>query len=444
MAVTTHKQVHEPAIRPGADREQVLARAERVIPNGMSSGGRGEPRDVMVAGRGAYLENVEGRQLIDHLLCWGAIVVGHADPRVNEAAARAAARTDLTWVGPQQGEIELAEAIVEAMPSAEKVAFFPTGTEALLHAVHVARAATGRKRLMMIHGSFNGWVDPLAVGSRFGYGEFAAQPNEPNSAGLDPAAATEALVIDWNDAEAARRVFAEHGSEIAAVVTEPYMHTFGCVAPEPGFLETLRELCDRHGSLLVYDEVKTGFRADLGGYQKLHGVLPDLTGFGKAVANGWTLAGLAGRASAMEVLGEGGPESADTNGTMNAQPYALAAGMATFEILRDGGIERLHQLGARMRAGLEEAIAAADVEACVTGIGSEWALYFRPTPPRNYREAAWDHDHERAEAYLEEMLELGVLEPPLAIGDRRLSLAHTEEDVDRAIEAAAEALRRVS
>ena len=347
------------------------------------------------------------------------------------------------WVGPQPGEVELAESIVEVMPSAEKVALFPTGTDSAVHAVHIARLATGRRRLLMFHGSYNGWADSIAVGSRFDYGDTAPAHDELNSGGLDPLAATDAIVLDWNDEQALRAAFDAHGHEIAAAITEPYMHTFGAVPPAPGFLEALRDLSTRHGVVLVFDEVKTGFRAHVGGYQAIAGVTPDLTTFGKAAGNGWTLAGLAGRTDLMDLLGEGGPDSADSNGTMNAQPYAIAAGRATLGILRDGGIERLYELGERMRAGLREAVSASGVEASVSGFGSEWALYFRSEPPRNYREAAHDHDHERAEAYLAAMLERGILEPPFVLGDRRLNLATTEEDVDRTLEAAAGALASV-
>lgn len=421
-------------------RDSVLDRAARVIPNGVSAAGRAEPRELITQAQGAYLFNSEGRRYVDYLNSWGAIVIGHADARVNGAVARSMSRTDLTWVGPQAGEVELAEAIVSVMPSAEKVAFFPTGTDSALHATHLARLATGRRRLLMFHGSYNGWVDPIAVGSRFDYGETAPDHEELNSGGLDPAATADAIVLDWNDSEGVRAAFARHGKEIAAVITEPYIHTFGAVPPAPGFLETLRDLTARHGSLLVFDEVKTGFRAHLGGYQAIAGVTPDLTIFGKAVANGWTLAGLAGRTDLMDLLGEGGPGSVDTNGTMNAQPYALAAGLATFELLRDGGIERLYELGERMRSGLNQVIASSGVEAVVTGFGSEWALYFRSAAPRNYREAAHDHDHEAGEAYLAGMLERGVLEPPFVLGDRRLNLATSEEDIDMTVDAAAEVL----
>jgi glutamate-1-semialdehyde 2,1-aminomutase len=434
-----------PATTPTSDtRDSILERAARVIPNGVSSAGRAEPREVIVRAQGAYLWNTEGRRYIDYLNSWGAIVIGHADRRVNEAVARSMRETDLMWVGPQRGEVELAEAIASVMPSAEKVAFFPTGTDSALHAAHLARLATGRRRLLMFHGSYNGWVDPIAIGSRFDYGDTAPAPDELNSGGLDPAAASDAIVVDWNDSQAVRAAFERHGDEIAAVITEPYIHTFGAVPPAPGFLETLRDITSRHGAVLVFDEVKTGFRAHLGGYQAIAAVTPDLTTFGKAVANGWTLAGLAGKAELMDLLGEGGPDSADSNGTMNAQPYALAAGLATFEILRDGGIERLYELGERMRSGLNQAISSSGIEAVVSGFGSEWALYFRSEVPRNYREAAHDHDHESGEAYLAAMLERGVLEPPFVLGDRRLNLATTEADIDETVEAAASAFEAIA
>ena len=419
------------------DREAMLARAARVIPNGPLTT-RIELRDLIVRSQGAYLWNSDGKRYIDYLLSGGAIVIGHCDPRVNRAVVRAAASCDLHWVGPQPAEVELAEAICEVMPCAEKVNFFETGAEALLGAVQLARAVTGRRRLLSFRGAHNNVGADIGVVPRLGYADGSVHPLELGSAG--PHVNGDIIFRDWNDLQAARSVFAGLGSEIGAVVCEPYVHSFGCVAPARGFLEGLRELCSRHGSLLVFDELKTSFRAHLGGYQAVCNVTPDIAVFGNAIANGWTLAGLAGRTDLMADLGR----KARTYPSPGARPYALAAGLATFEILKDGGIDRLNELGDRMRTGLMEVVLATDVEACVVGLGSNWTLYFRARPPTNYKEAARDTDHPRARAYWSAMVDEGILEPALPPGDRRLCVATSEEDIDMTIEAASRALQRAS
>jgi glutamate-1-semialdehyde 2,1-aminomutase len=422
----------------------LLARAQRVIPNGVSSGGRAAFKEFIVRAKGAYVWNSDEKRYIDYLLAWGPIVIGHCDPRVNEAVARATATCDLNWVGTQAGEIELAEAICHHMPCAEKVAFCTSGTDATLHAVHVVRAATGRDRLLKFHGSYHGWHDNLAVGSRFAYGKVTSlRVDEPNSAGLSPGSVADVIVLEWNDFEGVRAAFQSHGSEFAAVVCEPYVHSYGCVPAEPGFLELLRSLCTGHGAALVFDEVKTGFRAHLGGYQAICGVTPDLTAFGKALGNGYSIAGLAGTAALMDYLGAAAEGKAAMDGTYNASPYALAAGLAVIEILEDGGIDRLHELGQRLRSGLRDAISSANATAVVTGVGSEWAMYFRDQAPTNYNEAL-DDDHDRHASYVAALLDQGILEPLFAIGDRRLCLATTEADIDQTLEAAAVALERAA
>jgi glutamate-1-semialdehyde 2,1-aminomutase len=427
-----------------ADRESMLARAAAVLPNGVSSGGRARFGDMVVRARGAHVWNAEGKRFVDYLLGYGPIVVGHCDPRVNDAVARAVATCDLNWVGAQAGEVELAEAICAAMPCADKVAFCTSGDDATLHAVHLARAATGRLRLLKFHGSYHGWHDHVAVGSRFTTGRRDPRAmREPNSAGLHPGCVADVTVVEWNDAEGLRAAFAEQGDELAAAFAEPYVHSYGCVAPAPGFLEELRALCDKHGVVLVFDEVKTGFRHHVGGYQAVCGVTPDLTAFGKALGNGYSIAGIAGRSPIMDLLGSASETNATIEGTYNGSPYLMAAGLATLEILQDGGIERLYELGDRLRAGLSRVVAEADVDACVAGWGSEWAVYFRPDPPRNYNDVL-DSDNDRAEAFRRAMFARGILEPPFAASDRRLCLALSDEDIDETVEAAAEALAEVT
>jgi glutamate-1-semialdehyde 2,1-aminomutase len=420
--------------------EAMLARARRVIPGGASAAGRRIFEDVIVRTEGAYLWNADGKRYIDYLLDYGPIVIGHSDPRINDAVQQTAATNDLSWVGPHPLEVELAETIVDLVPSAEKAVFVTSGSDALLHAVHVARAATGRRRLLKFHGSFVGWQDALAKGANFDVRPGAApSEDDPNAGGIDPAAIADTIVLDWNDFDGVRAAFAAHGSEIAAVICEPYILSYGCVPPAPGFLELLRGLTAQHGALLIFDEVKTGFRFHLGGYQAVAGVTPDLSAFGKALANGYTLAALAGRADLMDLLGE----TVALDGTHYANPYALAAALATIDILEQGGIARLGALGERLRVGLARAVRDAGVPAVVTGFGSGFMLNWRPQPPITFRDAA-DIDFARAEAFRLAMLEAGILLPPFVITDSRLCLATSEDDIDETVAAATWALQQVA
>ncbi len=422
------------------DRASYLARAQQVIPGGASAGGRRIYQDIIVRTEGAYLWNADGRRFIDYLLAYGPIVIGHSDLRINEAVIHTASTNDLHWVGPQANEVELAETIVELVPSAEKVAFVTSGSDALLHAVHVARAATGRQRLLKFHGSFVGWQDPLAKGANFDVRPDAVpSENDPNAGGIHPGAIEDIIVLEWNDFDSVRSAFATHGQELAAVICEPYVLSYGCVPPAPGFLELLRELTQNAGALLVFDEVKTGFRFDLGGYQAIAGVTPDLTALGKAISNGYPLGALAGRSDLMELLGT----QTSLDGTHYANPYGLAAGLATVEILRDGGIERLAYLGDRLREGLVRASYDAGVTVTITGFGSGFMINWLPAAPVTFRQAA-RADFERAEAFRRLMLDMGILLPPFVITDSRLCLAMSEDDIDQTVEAAAQAFKLVA
>lgn len=410
--------------------------AQQVIPRGASSGHRLGWSQVFVKSKGAYLWDQEGNRYLDFLNAWGPIILGHSDGRVNEAVMRAANTCDLTGVGPQNGEIELAEKICELMPSAEKVAFCTSGTDGAMHAVHIARATTGRRKLLKFHGSYHGWSDHVAVGGARSDLTVDSPLDTVNSAGLHPGVTSDVVVVEWNDADGLRAAFDRHGDQLAAAFAEGYVHSFGCVAPESGFLELLRELCTKHGTLLVLDEVKTGFRAALGGIQSVNGVVPDLTVFGKAIANGYSLAGLAGRNEFMGHLGAYTHDDATIDGTYNASPYAIAAANSTLAIMEEEGtIARIYALGERLRAGYAEAIAESGVEAVVTGIGSEWAVYFRKEAPRNFRDTM-DVDAARYAAYQSSLLSQGVLETTSPTGDRRLNASTTEVDIDYAIDAA--------
>jgi glutamate-1-semialdehyde 2,1-aminomutase len=419
--------------------EAALQRARAVIPGGASAGGRADLHDVIERAQGAHLWSVDGRRYVDHLLSYGPIVVGHCDPRVNQAVVDTINRVDLNWVGPQAHETELAERIVSLVPSAEKVVFMNTGTDALQHALHVARAATGRHRILKFHGHYHGWAGELGVGANFDVEPGITPPlDAPNSGGADPAAASAVTVIDWNDQAAVRAVFADHGTELAAVFCEPYLHSYTNAAPAPGFLELLRDLTARHGAILVFDEVKTGFRHHLGGYQSIAGVTPDLTAFGKALGNGFSISALAGRADLMDLLGT----VVTIDGTYYANPYASAAALATLDALADGGIDRMWQLGERLRDGLRAAIRDEGITANVTGVGSGWIINWREEPPVTFSEAT-DADLERGDEFRRRMLDAGILLPPYVITDCRICAAFTDDDIDETIDAARHALRMV-
>lgn len=423
------------------DQAAYWDRARSVIPRGASSGHRVGWDQVLVRARGSHVWDAEGKRYVDYLLAWGPIVLGHCDPRVNEAVTTAMATCDLTGIGPQFGEVEVAEIISRHMPCADRVAFCTSGTDATMHATHIARAGTGRNKIVKFHGAYHGWSDVVAVGSARADSSPTTPLDTPNGGGLHPASLGDVIVVEWNDFAGVEAVFANHGEEIAAVITEPFIHSFGCVPAEAGFLELLRSLTSRNGSMLIFDEIKTGFRSALGGYQSLCGVTPDLTAFGKAVANGFALAGVAGTEAAMGHLGAYSGQHATIDGTYNAAPYALAAARATLEIMETEDVfSRLWILGDKMRSGLQQAADAAGASVSITGLGSEWAVYFQPSAPRNFREALRS-DSAAYSRFHAVMVDGGVIQPAFPNGDRRLCLATSEEDIAHTVEVAERAFR---
>ena len=419
---------------------EVLRRAAAVLPGGASGSWRSSDPTVVARTKGSRIWTTEGQEYLDHILAWGNIVLGHSDARVIKAVLSAASTSDLTTIGPQRGEVELAELIVSIMPSAEQVAFCLSGTEATLHAAQLVRARTGRTRLLKFHGSYHGWHDHLAVGVRAAPGSKQdTEKYQPESDGIVDTAVKQITVVEWNNAEELKDAFQTQGNELAGVFCEPYVQSYGCVAAQAGFLETIRELCDSHRVPLVFDEVKTAFRHHVGGYQALCRVSPDLTAFSKGLGNGFAIGGLAGRKDLMEGFKLGASDNAVMDGTNNASPYSMAAGITTLRTLMDGGVDRLWALGERMRTGLEAAIADTGIEACVAGIGSSWIVYFRTSVPHNYAQAL-DSDLAKAERFAVELRKRGIAEPLIALGDRRLCLATDESEIDAAVMEARSAL----
>ena len=337
-----------------ANSHSSFERAKRLMPGGVNSPARafggvgGEPL-FFERGQGAYLFDVDGNRYIDYIGSWGPMILGHAHPRVLDAITRAA-RCGTSFGAPTNTESDLAELLIEAVPSIEKVRLVSSGTEATMSAIRLARGYTGRDVVVKFAGNYHGHVDSLLVAA----GSAAATLGVPNSPGVTAANARDTLVLDYNNATAVQSAFDQHGPRIAAVIVEPIAGNMGCVPPSPQFLHALRDLTRRHGALLIFDEVITGFRVAYGGAQSLLGITPDLTTLGKIIGGGLPMGAYGGPAHVMDhILPAGKVFQA---GTLSGNPLATAAGIATLRELRDSSpYEQLTQLADRLAAGLSEA-----------------------------------------------------------------------------------------
>jgi glutamate-1-semialdehyde 2,1-aminomutase len=418
----------------------LLDAAAEVIPGGVNTcRRRSEPRLCFRRGEGAYLEDVDGRRFVDYHAAYGAILLGHSHPAVVERVARAIQTTVLFGVGVTEAEVALARKIVEHVPSVEQVVVCNSGSEATYHAIRLARGVTGRELIVKFQGCYDGFHDyvlmnvlsaPEQVGRR-----------DPHSAGMLDAAVDATLVCRYNDLEDVAATFERHAGEIAAVIVEPIAHNSPGLLPRPGFLEGLRDLCDRSGALLIFDEVITGFRHHIGGFQAVAGVLPDLTTMGKAIANGFPLAAIGGRRAHLERFTTRADGDVHFGGTYNGNAAAVEAGLATIEQLEDGRVhEHIYALGERMRSGLREVAARAGVPAVVGGYGSLFVLCFMDGPLETYDDVL-RNDTALFMRYRRELIKRGVFEMPESLGRSHISAAHTGDDVDRSLEAAEDALR---
>ncbi|GIL25127.1 aspartate aminotransferase family protein [Actinocatenispora comari] len=418
-------------------------RARRVIPGGVNSGQRSIPglADLVItAASGARFTDATGREYVDYHAAFGPPLLGHNDPDVSAAVAEAGRTADLCGVGVTPGEVELAEQLCELVPSLEQVLLTSTGSEATFHALRVARAATGRRLVVKFQGCYHGWHDSVSLNVISAPDRVGA--HDPISTGILPEVLDATLVLPFNDVAAVRAAFAEHGADIAAVIVEPVPHNVGCLLPDQQFLQALRDETTRHGSVLVFDEVITGFRHALGGWQQLSGITPDLTTLGKAIANGYPVGALGGRADLMRLFSTTPGAPAFFAGTYNGHPAVVAAALATLRKLRTEPVhEHVFALGEKIRAGLAEVFAELDVPAVVTGYGSVFVSYLMSGPvPRTYTDLL-RNDVGMFIGYRRRLAEHGVFELPLNLKRSHVSYAHTAADADRLVEATRAAVR---
>jgi glutamate-1-semialdehyde 2,1-aminomutase len=415
-------------------KSDLAARAAAVIPGGVNSGQRRVPgleELVIAATSGATFTDGDGNVYTDYHAAFGPPLLGHNDPDVDAAVAATARSVGLMGVGVTEVEVELAERICELVPSAERVLLTETGSEATFHALRVARAATGRRHVIKFQGCYHGWHDSVAM-NVISLAENVGK-KDTLSKGILQEVVDATIVCRFNDADDVERALARH--DVAAIILEPIPHNIGAVLPKPGFLERLRELATGHGTVLVFDEVITGFRHALGGFQSISGVTPDLTTLGKAMGNGWPVSALAGKADLMEMFSTTPGRPAFFAGTFNGHPPTAAAALATIEKLqREPVHEHVFALGERTRQGLRELYARLGVPVWVGGFGSVFVTYFLEGEPSSYDDLL-ANDAELFTGYRRELMKHGIFELPLNLKRSHFSYAHTDDDVDRLLEA---------
>ena len=419
--------------------DSLFERARKRIPAGVNSPVRafravGGTPPFLERASGPHLWDADGKRYIDYVGSWGPKVLGHTHPQVVEAVQGAAARA-LSFGAPTESEIDLAEAICRLVPSVEMVRLVSSGTEATMSAIRLARGHTGRSLIVKFEGCYHGHADSLLVKA----GSGALTFGNPSSAGVPPETAAHTLVLDFNDSEHVEKTFAARGSDIACVIVEPVAGNMNLVLPKPGFLESLRENCTRHGAVLLFDEVMTGFRVALGGAQAHYGIKPDLTTLGKVIGGGLPVGAFGGRRDIMEKIAPLGPVY--QAGTLSGNPVAVAAGLATLKLVDTPGFqEKISTVTDSLIQGLKNEAQKAGVVFSAQCVGSMFGLYFRTSPPTSFAEVM-QCDKDRFNKFFHAMLERGVYLAPSAYEAGFVSAAHGATEIEATLTAAREAFK---
>ena len=418
---------------------KLYKQACEVIPGGVNSPVRafksvgGDPL-FFARGSGALMYDVDGNEYVDYVCSWGPLILGHAHEAIVRAVQEGA-KSGTSFGAPNPHEVDLARLVVEAVPAIEKVRMVNSGTEATLSALRLARGFTGRELVVKMEGCYHGHVDALLVKAGSGLATLAI----PGTPGVSSRVTEQTLVVPYNDIDAFARLAGERGREIACVIVEPVAANMGVVPPRPGYLEGLREITTRHGILLIFDEVITGFRVALGGAQELYRVTPDLTTLGKILGGGLPIGAYGGREEIMDRMAPDG--DVYQAGTLSGNPLAMRAGVAMLENLKKPGVyDRLEASGDRLARGLHAAAEKTGTPARVTRVGSLLTLFFTSRDPVDYASAS-SADGKRFAAFFRRMLENGVYLAPSQFEAWFLSLAHTDDQIDRTIALAGDALK---
>ena len=426
-------------IATGRSQSEALFRdACNLMPGGVNSPVRafravGGTPVFFASAKGAQLVDADGNQYVDYVASWGAILLGHADAEVTAAIAKAA-ENGTSFGAPHAGEIRLAKEILDRVPHLDRIRFVNSGTEATLSAIRLMRAATGRMKIVKFEGNYHGAVDSLLAKAGSGVATFGL----PDSAGVPPQVTGDTLLAKYNDLDHVRRIFHEHGSEIAGVLVEPVAGNMGLVPPSAGFLEGLRDVCDAHGALLVLDEVMTGFRVARGGAAERFRVRPDLVCMGKVIGGGLPVGAYGGRKDLMDMVAPVGPMY--QAGTLSGNPLAMAAGYAALSQIDDSTYAKLESIGSRLESGLAQAASAMDVAAQVQRVGSMISVFFNERPVIDFDDAGRS-DKALFGRVFHSMLNRGFYLPPSALESWFLTASHTESDIDRTVEAFAASLK---
>ncbi len=416
----------------GTTSAKLFAQARRHIPGGVNSpvrafkGVGGEPV-FFDRGDGAYLWDVEGQQYIDYVGSWGPMILGHAHPVVT-AAVQAAVANSLSFGAPTALEVEMADLICATLPTVEQVRMVNSGTEATMSAIRLARGFTGRDKIVKFEGCYHGHADSLLVKA----GSGALTLGVPTSPGVPPALAFDTITLEYNNLEQVETVFAEIGGEVAAIIVEPVAGNMNCILPVEGFLEGLRAVCDRYESVLIFDEVMTGFRVGLRGAQGHFGITPDLTTLGKVIGGGMPVGAFGGRADIMAQIAPDGPVY--QAGTLSGNPVAMTAGLVTLkEIAKPGFFEDLSATTARLMDGLRAAGQRAGIALTTQGLGGMFGVFFTEAVRVTSFQQVMACDSERFKRFFHGMLAAGIYLAPSAFEAGFVSAAHTEADIDKTL-----------